>query len=324
MADPCAFMAMAATVTSTFHTSFPFSPPPPPPPPPVRSCLKHLCVPNSTTSNGAQSCYVSSSRPPKPIHLVSLAYLSSALVKCAASGSLREGASIHARFIRLGLLSCDNPHLFHQLRLLYSSAGRHLAAAAILLLSPSPILTPFAFNAVIRDLVADYLLENAIYLFVAMLSAGLFPNEFTFPFVLRSSTILHLFSLGQQLHAQIVKSGLLHNVFCATALLDLYTKHAPLADARNLFVRIPTKTEATWNSMISALIEDELVEDALQMLQMMENDGIEVGVSSWNSLLAGCVRGDNTGLALQILGDGLFENGQSKCSHVQYHSSYHP
>ncbi|KAG0500152.1 hypothetical protein HPP92_000224 [Vanilla planifolia] len=55
--------------------------------------------------------------------------------------------------------------------------------------------------------------------------------------------------------------------------------------------------------MISALIEDELVEDALQMLQMMENDGIEVGVSSWNSLLAGCVRGDNTGLALQILGE---------------------
>ncbi|KAK8944247.1 Pentatricopeptide repeat-containing protein [Platanthera zijinensis] len=241
-------------------------------------------------------------QPMLPIPPDSASSLSSALQGCAANNSLGEGLRIHARLLRLGLLSCHHNNLFHLL-FLYSSTGFPEEASAILRLIPPQLLTPFSFNTVLRNLAAAFP-DHAVRFFLHMLHTGLRPNEFTFPFILRSSSLLGLFFLGRQLHSLILKFGLFpQNIFCATALLDLYSKLAPLSDAHKLFDRIPNRNEVTWNSMISALGEKELLESGLQVLEMMEDDGFEVSVCSWNSLLAGCVRGGNIPLVLKILGE---------------------
>ncbi|XP_020594711.1 pentatricopeptide repeat-containing protein At2g33680-like, partial [Phalaenopsis equestris] len=289
-------MAMPATAAVSPPLCLPFSSSLSP------STCNSILHSHSTDSVRSRSHHykLSSSFQLKRIQPESLAF---ALEQSAEKGSLREGLQIHARLLRLGLLTCDDAnHLFHHLLLLlYSFAGRPDSAAAVLRLIPSHILTTFFFNTVIRDLAASFP-ELAVDLFINMLVAGLCPNEFTYPFVLRSSSLLGRLFLGRQLHAHVLKYGLQHhNVFCATALLDLYAKLAPLSDARKLFDRIPNRNEATWNSMIAALVENGLLESGLEMLEMIEDDGFQVGVSSWNSFLAGCVRSGNVELAWEIL-----------------------
>ncbi|XP_020574222.1 putative pentatricopeptide repeat-containing protein At5g09950 [Phalaenopsis equestris] len=252
-------MAMPATAAVSPPLCLPFSSSLSP------STCNSILHSHSTDSVRSRSHHykLSSSFQLKRIQPESLAF---ALEQSAEKGSLREGLQIHARLLRLGLLTCDDAnHLFHHLLLLlYSFAGRPDSAAAVLRLIPSHILTTFFFNTVIRDLAAS------------------FPEL--------------------ALHAHVLKYGLQHhNVFCATALLDLYAKLAPLSDARKLFDRIPNRNEATWNSMIAALVENGLLESGLEMLEMIEDDGFQVGVSSWNSFLAGCVRSGNVELAWEIL-----------------------
>ncbi|PKA54108.1 Pentatricopeptide repeat-containing protein [Apostasia shenzhenica] len=291
-------MAMAATAISSPHPSLHFSPAPPLP-----DDLKPLLdpFPLSTGTSNEHCLSAASSLPPQPILSDTPSSFASALERCAATRGLREGTQIHARLLRLGFLSCNDRNLFHSLLLLYSAA-RPAAAAAVLSLTPPFLLTPFAFNIAIRELAAASLPEPALHLFLDMLVAGLRPNEFTFPVVLRCAALLGLFSFGQQLHTQLLKSGFSpDNVFCATALLNLYAKVAPMADACKLFDRIPNRSEATWNSMITALVEKGFLENGMKMLQMMEEDGIEVGISSWNAMLAGCVRAGQTELAFHIL-----------------------
>ncbi|XP_039132635.1 pentatricopeptide repeat-containing protein At4g21300-like [Dioscorea cayenensis subsp. rotundata] len=136
-----------------------------------------------------------------------------------------------------------------------------------------------------------------------MLPLGLRPNEFTFPFVLKSSSSLSLLPLGLQLHSLLLKSGLLlSNPFCACALLDLYSKLAPLPHALNLFDRIPQPNLPACNSILSALARHALLQDCFQLLDVMQSWGFDPpGCSSWNSIIAGCVQTGDIELALQVL-----------------------
>ena len=54
--------------------------------------------------------------------------------------------------------------------------------------------------------------------------------------------------------------------------------------------------------MISGFVGNGSVEKGLEMLGLMESLDIEVGVSSWNSVIAGCVRLGDVELALKVLG----------------------
>ncbi|CAL9105232.1 unnamed protein product [Musa acuminata var. zebrina] len=257
---------------------------------------KALSFPSSTTNPSAATA-----RPLQPLSSTATA---AALDRCSDALSLREGAQIHARFLRLGVT--PDPRFSTQLLRLYSAHGRLAAARAILDAIPRDALSRLAFNYVIRAYASSALAEPALDLFLEMLDSGLSPNEFTFPFVLKSCALLGLLDLGRQIHAALVKTGLfVTNVFCASALLDLYVKHAPFGDACQLFDRIHHRNEVTWNSMMTAYAQNGFWGRSLEMLDRMVDSGLEVGTSSWNSIVAGCVRYGDLELALGMLGEML-------------------
>ncbi|XP_038982919.1 pentatricopeptide repeat-containing protein At4g21065-like [Phoenix dactylifera] len=267
-------------------------------------------LPSPTPSTTSSSRHVnpslySSSPPPThrhPPQSDSPAALAFALDHFSAALSLAEGSQIHARVLRLGLSS--DPDLSARLLRLYAACGRPDAARAILDSTPPHLLTPFAYNSLIRAYTSSSLHELALLLFLKMLASGLRPNEFTFPFVLKSSALLGFLDLGRQLHAMLLKAGLfLANVFCASALLDLYVKLAPLGEACRMFDRIPHRNAVTWNSMISAYAQNGFLEKGLELLHTMVESGLEVDVSSWNSIIAGCVRLGDAELSLEMLGE---------------------
>ncbi|XP_042387663.1 pentatricopeptide repeat-containing protein At4g16470-like [Zingiber officinale] len=230
----------------------------------------------------------------------SAASLAAALDRHPAALSLRQ---IQGRFVRFGLTS--DPRLSAHCR-----AGAVAGAAAsttLLNAIPHRARSLLEYNHLIRDYASSALADLALDLFFEMLDAGFFPNEFTFPFVLKSCALLGLFDLVQQIHADLVKTGLLaSNVFCAGALLDVYVKNSSFGDACQLFDRMPHRNEVTWNAMLTACAQNGFLDRCLEMLDTMVESRVEVGIVSWNSIVAGCVRHGDLEFALESLSIMLY------------------
>ncbi|WVZ92277.1 hypothetical protein U9M48_038355 [Paspalum notatum var. saurae] len=124
------------------------------------------------------------------------------------------------------------------------------------------------------------------------------------PRVLRAAADLRLPRLGLQLHALLVKTRRLADPFSASALLHLYATLGQLPCTRRLFDRIPKSTSPVpWNTMILRYAQDGFLDEAFELMVAMEESGVPVDASTWNSVMAGCVRAGNGELALELLGE---------------------
>ncbi|KAJ3693280.1 hypothetical protein LUZ60_008760 [Juncus effusus] len=166
------------------------------------------------------------------------------------------------------------------------------------------LCTTQSFNHAIRSYTSISLHNHSLNLFLSMLHSNLTPNQFTFPFVLKSCVGLNGLSLGLQIHASVVKLGCFEcNDYCACAVLDLYVKLVGLEDALQVFERMKQidGDGAAWNLMIMALVQNGFFEKGFELMEEMEDQGLKPGIRTWNSILAGCVKSRKIELAFHIL-----------------------
>ena len=79
--------------------------------------------------------------------------------------------------------------------------------------------------------------------------------------------------LGKQIDEYASQRGFQHDIFVATALIDMYAKCGSLASAQRVFKEMPQKNEASWNAMISALASHGKAKEALSLFQCMSDEG---------------------------------------------------
>ncbi|KAF5196985.1 Pentatricopeptide repeat-containing protein, partial [Thalictrum thalictroides] len=222
-----------------------------------------------------------------------------ALEQSAATFSFQVGIQIHSRLIHLGLYK--DVYLSSKLLYFYCCNGDVDAARLIFHATPVDCLNLFFWNTMIRTYVDCSRYADAVELFLEMWGLGFCPNEFTYPFVLKSCSVLGLVELAREIHGLIIVNGYQQDVFAGSALLDLYVKCGWFDDACKLFDRIPQRNEITWNSMVSGFAQNGNWVKALEALEIMGKSGIEVSVSTWNSIMAGCVRYGDGVLAFETL-----------------------
>lgn len=122
-----------------------------------------------------------------------------------------------------------------------------------------------------------------------MTEAGIQPDNFAFPAVLKAVTGLKDLTAGRQIHAGIVKLGYdSSSVTVANALLNLYGKCGDITDVLKLFDRIPQKDQVSWNSMIAALCKVEEWGLALDSFRMMQAEGLEPSSFTLVSMANAC------------------------------------
>uniref|UniRef100_A0A5K1DIJ8 DYW domain-containing protein n=2 Tax=Nymphaea colorata TaxID=210225 RepID=A0A5K1DIJ8_9MAGN len=85
-----------------------------------------------------------------------------------------------------------------------------------------------------------------------MIHSGMLPNNYTYPFVLKACSCLLDVVSGQMVHAQIVKSGLLVDVFVGTGLVCMYGRYGDLTVARPLFDEMRHQNTVALTAMIGA------------------------------------------------------------------------
>eukprot|EP00250_Pteridium_aquilinum_P015897 c22826_g2_i2 orf=565-2772(+) len=130
--------------------------------------------------------------------------------------------------------------------------------------------------------------NEALKLFQQMLLEGNILDRFNLASVLAACASQDALAQGRNLHALIVGSQLVSDLIVGNSLINLYGKCGRLEDAYMLFVWMPCRDIVSYNSLLSALVQQEHNEDALKLFQQMRLEGVMPDEVSLATVLSSC------------------------------------
>ncbi|KAF7831220.1 pentatricopeptide repeat-containing protein [Senna tora] len=221
--------------------------------------------------------------------------------------TLEEVKQLHAQFIVTGLLG----HPLNSGRLLESYVKISHINYAISVFENIPSPDIFAYNTTIRGLTLGKSPHAALLMYNTLLLEGQIPDSYTYTFVLKACSLLEAVCEGEQVHCQIIKSGISssNSTHINSSLIHMYTTAnrfhcAELVLAGLLFSEVETPV---LNSMISGYLRHGRVEDARKVFDKMSVRD----VASWNAMISGYTRNGLYSEALEV-----FQDMMASHSHV--------
>ncbi|KAK9126613.1 hypothetical protein Scep_015459 [Stephania cephalantha] len=205
---------------------------------------------------------------------------------CTNMGCLGLGRSVHCLAIKCGF-SLDES-LVPSLISMYSAVEEVSAARELFdLLQEKNVI---AWNAMISAYTQSKQPNKAFEVYRRMLQEGVQPNLVTFVSIIPSGDNLED-RCGESIHASVVKCGLEDQSSVVTALLSMYAKLQDMATSQCLFDSMPErKSLLTWNSMISAYIQNGLPDESLNGFCKMISTGISPDSISMINVISACTR----------------------------------
>ncbi|CAN0887667.1 Pentatricopeptide repeat-containing protein At2g34400 [Linum grandiflorum] len=99
--------------------------------------------------------------------------------------------------------------------------------------------------------------------------------------------------LGKWIETYALERNLQHDIYVASALIDMYAKCGNLDDSVRVFESMPYKNEVSWNSMISALAFNCRPQEALSLFRRMTREsGAPIPDEiTFVAVLSACVHG---------------------------------
>ncbi|CAA7391893.1 unnamed protein product [Spirodela intermedia] len=134
---------------------------------------------------------------------------------------------------------------------------------------------------------------RAVRLFCDMRSAGVSPNQFTFPTVLTACAAAAEAApgVGFQVHGCVVRSGFGGNAFVRSSLVEMYVKCGDLTAARKI---LETRedggsgdggNEVGWNSLMAGFVRGGRANEALSLFVEMRRRGVDEDEFTYPSVL---------------------------------------
>ncbi|GMN57407.1 hypothetical protein TIFTF001_026515 [Ficus carica] len=166
---------------------------------------------------------------------------------CSNVDSGAEVVQVHAHVVKSGcdlvLVVCNS------LIDCYCKTGRMDWAFQVF--KEMPDRDSVTFNALITGYAKEGLNAKAVELFRGMQNLGYKPSDFTFAAILCAGVGLDDVMFGRQVHASALKNNFAWNVFVGNALLDFYSKHDCMIEARKLFGEMPELDGVSCNIVIA-------------------------------------------------------------------------
>ncbi|OAY82916.1 Pentatricopeptide repeat-containing protein [Ananas comosus] len=158
----------------------------------------------------------------------------------------------------------------------------------------------FVYNVMIKAFAKNGIFKRTVDLYSRMREKGLFPDNFTYPFVLKSMGILRMGLEGRKTHSLVVKTGFEFDPFTRNALLDMYAEMGRIEIARYLFDETPQRDVVLWNAMIASYVKCERFEEAIRVYRSMEQEGLTADEATLVSTLSACAQMGNLDLGKSI------------------------
>ncbi|KAF8396528.1 hypothetical protein HHK36_018152 [Tetracentron sinense] len=199
---------------------------------------------------------------------------------------IKELKQFHCQFITNGL---SNDTIFLSTILSFSaiSPARDLAYARLVF---SQIDSPnlFMFNTMIRGYAWSSTPEKATSLYIHMLHSGLFPNKYTFPFVIKASSSITDLASGRTIHGSVMKFGYGSDVHVSNSLLHMYANFGFSEVIIKLFEEIPEPDVVSWNVVIDNFAQCGHLDEVLIAFSEMCYSGVEPNSVTVLGLLSAC------------------------------------
>lgn len=133
-----------------------------------------------------------------------------------------------------------------------------------------------------------------------MLRAGVLPDHYTLPIVLKAVCQSFSINIGKQVHSLGIKLGLQSNEYCESGFINLYCKAGEFGSARKLFDENPDPMLGSWNAIIGGLSQAGLAGDAIDVFHDMRRHGFVPDGVTMVSLTSACGSIGDLDLALQL------------------------
>lgn len=151
-----------------------------------------------------------------------------------------------------------------------------------------PKLDVVSWNILIAGYVQNQQGKDAFLVFEKMQNDGVAPNNVTFISVLSACSSDTDIDQGRQIHDLIVCSGFKLDAVTANTLVSMYGKCGRVKDAQMMFDKIHERDTVSWTALMTAYVQSGLDEDAFQLFEQMQWEGIMPDKVTFISILSAC------------------------------------
>ncbi|CAA7028729.1 unnamed protein product [Microthlaspi erraticum] len=130
--------------------------------------------------------------------------------------------------------------------------------------------------------------KRGVEMYISLQRVGFHPNISSFASVIGACSVLTAHEVGQQVHAQVVKSGVYTHIKMGSSLLDMYAKCGGIDDARRVFDQMGEKNVFSWTSMIDGYGKNGNPEEALKLFARMKEFDIQPNDVTFLGALSAC------------------------------------
>lgn len=220
---------------------------------------------------------------------------SSVLRSCAALGEFNHGLCTQSYMIKRGFEL--NPVLGSTLIELYSKCGKTEEAFKVFKNMKSGDI--ISWTTMISSFVEARNWSKALELYLLMIKAGIFPNEFAFTKVLAASSFISL-ECGKSVHTHMIMLEIKLNLILKTALVDMYAKSQKMEDALKVMNQTPESDVFLWTAVISGFNQSLEFNKAISAFCVMEALGIKPNNFTYAGILNSCSSMNELKLGVQI------------------------
>ena len=203
---------------------------------------------------------------------------------CASIANYNEGREVHAYAIENGLVL--NVAVGNSLIDMYSKCG-NLEDGCIIFhgMCRRNMVT---WNTLISSHIKHGYFHKAIFYLERMQEHGFKPDSVTF---LSISKLLSSFGDSEhvkQVHMAILEIGFESVLNIGNAIIDMYAKCGDLKAGNNMFNKIATSDIVTWTSLATGYVQHGFYQEAFQIFNRMQHEGIQPLESTFLCSLKAC------------------------------------
>lgn len=150
-------------------------------------------------------------------------------------------------------------------------------------------LKPPKANQMLKSYIKSNCTSKALLLFRELMRNSLSTiDSYSLMFVLKACTQKSSLLVGKQLHAFLVKFGFESVIYLQTSLINMYSVACNLVDAHLLFDQMPNRNLVCWTTLISAYVDNQKPNKALQLFRQMQMDNLEPDQVTVTVALSAC------------------------------------
>ncbi|KAK7407710.1 hypothetical protein VNO78_09736 [Psophocarpus tetragonolobus] len=133
----------------------------------------------------------------------------------------------------------------------------------------------FIYNLMIKAHVKRGSFRSAISLFQQLREHRVWPDNYTYPYVLKGLGCSGEVREGEKVHALVVKTGFEFNSYVCNSLMDMYAELGLVKGFTLVFEEMPEKDRFSWSIMISGYVRCKRFEEAVDVYRRMQIESNE-------------------------------------------------